>query len=74
MRSSSNGDLAGAFSPGKPTYDVAEGMDLIEQIKKLRDEKLELEQSNLTIRKYKQIYFAANQIVCKGCHKKFKPI
>ena len=60
MRSQPKSGADTGFSPGKPTLDLAESLNLIDQIKRLRDEKLELEQSNLTIRKYRQIYFAAN--------------
>ena len=44
------------------------------QAERLRFEKLELEQSNLVLRKYKKIYGHASQIQCSGCNEMFEPV
>jgi len=44
------------------------------QAERLRFEKLELDQSNLVLRKYKKIYGNASQIQCIGCNETFEPV
>lgn len=48
--------------------------ELCLQAEKLRLEKLELEQSNMVLRKYKKVYRLASRVTCSGCNETFKPV
>ena len=48
--------------------------ELCLQAEKLRFEKLELEQSNIVLRKYKKVYRQASRVTCSGCNETFKPV
>ena len=60
--------------PGAPATLAVDYSELCLHAEKLRFEKLELEQSNIVLRKYKKVYGHASQIQCSGCNEMFQPV
>ena len=49
-------------------------MEEVEVSRQLRQEKLDLEQSNFILRKLKRIYYKTSQVECSGCKEMFDPV
>ena len=47
---------------------------ILRENEQLRTEKLELENSNHILRKFKRIYQQVGQVRCKGCREAFEPL
>ena len=57
----------------------SEGLDLtaaslLAENEQLRTEKLELENSNQILRKFKRVFQQTSQVKCKGCRESFEPL
>ena len=59
---------------GAPASLAVDYSELCLQAEKLRLEKLELEQSNIVLRKYKKVYRLTSRVTCSGCNETFKPV